>query len=199
MQTKAVLSAFQKNCASEAIPNTLTALRHDPLVWKMLPLLDLDGYAQRQAGKETAEAWAPASLALFALETDLNADGLRREPLMVLDGNLQRRALAVFEETLRTGREPADLKEAGLLALALRERRRKTRSWAGLTDDLMLKSGLNPERMVGIWKSALACLYTLIPDRSELLKALLDKETGVGMEWCIHILLSNPWKRPKLY
>ncbi|GAP14828.1 Flp pilus assembly protein TadD, contains TPR repeats [Longilinea arvoryzae] len=192
MQTKAVLSSLKNSCDSKSIPETLIALRHDPLVWKILPQLDLEQYAQRQAEKQTVEPWCPANLALFALETDLNADSLRREPLTVLDGNLQRRALAVFEETLRTGREPADLKEAGLLALALRERRRKTRSWTGLTDDLLIKSGLGQERMAGIWESALACLYTLIPDRDEILKALLDKNPVVGMGWCLHILLSNP-------
>ncbi|TLN10487.1 hypothetical protein FDZ74_10755, partial [bacterium] len=192
MQTKAVLSALQKYCDAKNLPDTLAALRHDPLVWNVLPQFDFDRYAQWQIEKHSAGPWTPASLALFALETELTVEALGREPLMVLDGNLQRRALAVFEETLRTGRAPADLREAGLLALALRERRRKMRSWAGMNDDLTLKGDLAAERVEEIWRSALACLYTIIPDRGELLKALLQDHSLRGMGWCIHIVLSNP-------
>lgn len=193
MQTKAVLSALQKYCDARVLPQTLTALRHDSLVWEALAKFDFDGYGRRQAEKQGDDLWTPAGVALFALETELTAEGLRREPMAMLEGNLLRRALAVFEETLRTGRRPADLREAALLALALRERRRKMRSWVGLGSDLTLKGELaNDARIEPIWNSALACLYGLIPDRAEFLKALLADHPARGMGWCIHILLCNP-------
>lgn len=192
MQTKAILSELQKYCDSENIPDTLTALRHDPLVWKILSQFDFDRYTSWQTDKRVAEPWMPANLALFTLEADLTAESLRKEPLMMLDGNLLRRALAMFEEILRTGREPADLKDACLLALALRERRRKTRSWSGLNEDLRLNGSLDPNQTEKIWESVLACLYGMVPDRNELLIALLANNPVMGMGWCIHIILSNP-------
>ncbi|HWQ05366.1 MAG TPA: tetratricopeptide repeat protein [Longilinea sp.] len=192
MQTKTILTALQKFCNPNTIPQTLTALRQDALLWSALSQMDLEGYVQSRSEISNADLWAPASLALYAIGADYAVENLSREPMTVLDGNLQRQALAVFEETLRTGREPIDLREAGLLALALRERRRKTRSWSGISNDLTIKGELSPERTVQIWNCALSCLYRIIPDGGELLKALITENLTKGMGWCIHILLSNP-------
>ncbi len=192
MQTNSLISALQKFCNPSLIPQTLTAFRQDALVWSALSQMDLEGFVHAQSNLSDADLWSPASLALFAIGADVSVDNLRREPLAVLDGNLQRRALAVFEETLRTGRDPIDLREAGLLALALRERRRKTRSWAGINNDLTLKGELSSDRIEQVWKCALSCLYKIISDGDELLAALLTDNPKKGMGWCIHILLGNP-------
>lgn len=192
MQTNSLISALQKFCNPNLIPQTLTALRQDALVWSALSQMDLADYVNSQSNLTDADFWTPASLALFAIGADYTVESLACEPMAVLDGNLQRRALAVFEETLRTGREPIDLREAGLLALALRERRRKTRSWAGINNDLTIKGELSSDRIEQVWKCALACLYRIIPDRGDLLEGLLTDNPEKGMGWCIHILLSNP-------
>lgn len=192
MQTNSILSALQKFCNPGEIPQILTALRQEALVWSALPQMDLDGYANAQSKSSDADLWTPAGLALYGIGADFTAKSLSSEPMAVLDGNLQRRALAVFEETLRTGREPIDLREAGYLALALRERRRKTRSWAGINNDLTIKGELSSDRIEHVWSCALSCLYRIIPDGGDLLGALLADNPVRGMGWCIHILLSNP-------
>lgn len=192
MQSITVLSALQKHCNPKNLPVTLTALRHDPLIWEYAAQTDFDRYVQWLAEKHSTLSWSPASLTTFELDTDLSVEGLRKEPMSLLDGNLQRQALAVFEETLRTGRAPLDLREAGLLALALRERRRKIRSWNGVSGDLAIKGGLGTDHIEQVWKTALACLYGMISDPNELLKTLFTGSPESGMAWCIHVVLANP-------
>lgn len=192
MQSQAVILALQKSCDPKNIPDTLVALRHDRLVWQFLQGCDFDKYAQWLLDNGAAGAWSTANLALFVLDADLSAQQLAKEPMCILDGNLQRQALAYFEETLRTGKAPADLKEAGLLALALRERRRKMRSWTGLTQDLTLQSKFLADTMARIWDGALTCLAGMVPDRNELLRTLWADRTDQAADWCIQIVLGNP-------
>mgnify|MGYP001766200154 CR=1 FL=1 len=192
MQSQAVISALQKSCDPKNLPDTLVALRHDRLAWQFLCECDFDKYSQWLLENGAAGAWSPANLALFVLDADLSAQQLSKEPMCILDGNLQRRALAFFEETLRTGKAPIDLKETGLLALALRERRRKMRSWSGLAQDLTIQSKLLADPLARIWDGALTCLAGMVPDRNELLRALWTEKTDQAANWCIQIVLGNP-------
>ncbi len=192
MQSQAVILALQQSCEPKNLPDTLSALRHDRLVWEYLHRCDFDRYSQWLLENDAAKSWSPANLVLFSLNADLSARQLSKEPMCVLDGNLQRRALAFFEETLRIGKPPVDMQEAGLLALALRERRRKMRSWQGLNQDLAMNNNCSSDQLVRIWGSALTCLYGMIPDQDGLLRVLRDCKDLPSMEWCIQVVLGNP-------
>ncbi|MEJ5203398.1 MAG: tetratricopeptide repeat protein, partial [Anaerolineales bacterium] len=87
---------------------------------------------------------------------------------------------------------PASLSEAGLLALALRERRRLTRSWTGLAQELS-KNLSGDQLPISIWKSVLGCLYGYVSDPLDMLRSLLVEWKGMGAYALVsHALLSNP-------
>jgi len=77
------------------------------------------------------------------------------------------------------------LSQAGLLALALRERRRVVGSWNGLAGELLNTSRLTantqaqprnrielPPSFFSTWSTPIACLYGLIPDPEDMLLSL---------------------------
>ena len=90
------------------------------------------------------------------------------------------------------GAGPSTLEEAALLALALRERRRRAGNWSGITAEIQLRTGLAGDIHSG-WRTAIAILNALVPDPDELLKNLLPHQTGrQSFEWAVHAHLCQP-------
>ena len=129
---------------------------------------------------------------MLALNDAHPADALRAEPLIPLGQSLQERALQAYQATQRTGRAPATLREAGLLALTLRERRRLTGTWSGLLQEILprqVQAGI----LGPVWRTPLACLYGIVPDPEEMLRALLVKNaTATSFDWVTLAQLSQP-------
>ncbi|RPJ44439.1 MAG: hypothetical protein EHM21_10240, partial [Chloroflexi bacterium] len=175
----------------------LTALRQDPLVWQSLEQPEFLQAALEQAGSQI-QCWSPGRLALLALNETRPTEALRAEPMLPLGPALQERALQAYQAAQRSGKSPASLKEAGLLALALRERRRLTGTWTGLLQELLPKqnaadSTSQVSTALAVWRSSLACLYGLIPDPEEMLRSLLPKNPArIPFEWIAAAQLSQP-------
>src|SRR5512133_1257031 len=117
------------------------ALRQDPLVWPSLEQADFFQAALERLGSPV-QRWSPARLALLALGYKHPLEALRSEPLPVLEPALQELALQAYQSAQHTNKPPASLREAGLLALALRERRRLTGSWSGLLQEISPRTGV---------------------------------------------------------
>ena len=138
----------------------LALLRQDDLVWAAFAD---DGFAQKAldvCGGQV-NAWSPGVLALVALDEQQIANHLTVEPMQPLEASLRQKAVRAYEDSRKKGCGPTDLREAGLLGLALRERRRYTGSWIGLPAELLTApSGVKaiPPRT---WNAALACLVGL--------------------------------------
>jgi tetratricopeptide (TPR) repeat protein len=111
---------------------------------------------------------------------------LRALPLSPLNTALQHKALRAYE-TLAHSHSPQSglltLPQAGLLALALRERRRLTGSWKGLPEDL-------PAEHPDPWLTPLACLYGLVPDPLEFMATLVIQPAHYKL--ALGILLCQP-------
>ena len=123
--------------------NVIAALRHDPLVWGSLEndeliarLASLDG--------ENLSLWSPANLALINHWLRFEFSELIACPMVPLPEPIYQKALQAYEEMLRSGGKSNSLVAAGLSALALRERRRKTGSWQGLIQELTAIDLLRP-------------------------------------------------------
>jgi tetratricopeptide (TPR) repeat protein len=172
-------------------PRVIAALRQDALVWAGLQQGDFFKHALRFAGGNL-DRWRPGSLAVMAVDPDLVPEDLVVEPMQGIDGDLQQRSFQLFEELLRTGRLPGSLVEAGLLALALRERRRLTQTWYGLVHDLTPRVAGEEIAFGALWASPITCLFSLVPDGMELLKALQPWQHANPMErLTIQAILAN--------
>ncbi len=167
----------------------LAALRSDKLVWRTL---ESEGFTGRalSALSDNMRLWNPANLALISLDEEKLIGKLAGEPMPSLESSLRQRAIRLYETLRRKDQPPATLAEAGLVALALRERRRLTGSWNGLVEELVAKQGNSSAR---IWSTALACLAGMVPDVARLLNAILSSGKSAGVvDWAVHLLLCTP-------
>lgn len=169
----------------------LSALRQDSLVWQSLEDPDFFSAVLECAGSQPA-LWSPGHLALLALGDSRTPEVLSAGTMPLLGQPLQEKALSMYQYAQRTGTPPASIRDAGLLALALRERRRLTGSWHGLLQEILPKPG-QPESFYSIWGTPLAVLYSLVPDPEEMLRNLLPKTAlRVPVEWITHTQLCQP-------
>lgn len=169
----------------------VASLRQDALVWSEL---ERENCFERLSIHldQSLIVWSPGALALKILDFPMAVNVLSDPGYIPLEKPWRERCLRAYELTLRTLTPPTSLGEAGLLALALRERRRLTRSWTGLAQEL--SKNLTGEAIpVSVWKTALACLYAYISDPLEMLGSLLVEWKGSdGYALISHALLSNP-------
>ena len=173
-------------------PWVIAALRQDPVIWGYLISSESQTvWAAISEEHLPAQDWSPADLALKALGYPVPAQVLRSLPMQPIENTLRQRAARAFEA--HTQDRPAvldvpltetGLAEAGLIALALRERRRMTGTWNGLAVELAVQ----PLRT---WYTPLACLYALIPDPLALLEAVILPATHEAYALVLHMVLSQ--------
>lgn len=186
--------------SSSESPLVLSALRQEPLVWQSLQNREflqaaVERSSVRAGGTSEAGFWTPARLALLALGDPRPVDALRAEPMAVLGPSLQELALQAYQNMQRTGQPPATLRDAALLALTLRERRRLTGAWTGMIGEILPREGDKTKLAVAerMWRAPLAILYGLIPDPEEMLRSLLCKNAPhAAFAWAVHAQLCQP-------
>ena len=202
MPANEFLRQLDRNLSPEDVALVTAAMRQDSLVWDSLMQPSFATQALNRLGSAPG-VWNPGRLGLLALGDPLEQDALRSDPLAALPAALQEKALQVYQYTQRTGAVPSALRDACLLALALRERRRLTGSWAGLLDEILPRTQSEDAHPFVVWRTALACLYTLVPDPDAMLKALLPKSalkessgartTGnTAFDFVVHTRLCQP-------
>ncbi len=192
MQPALFLTEIERALSPTDAPIVLTALKQDLLVWSAL---QQPGYVRSIFSDDCSNisAWTPASLALKPLGDRVRLSELACDHIPGIEGSLRKQAIELLEATIKTGTAVEKLTDAGLLALALRERRRKLQSWRGIYDALISMKTKGSQQLFEVWRTPLACLFTIIPDEKDLLTALLPQnQLHPAMEWISHILLSNP-------
>jgi tetratricopeptide (TPR) repeat protein len=200
-----------KEALNEAeISWVIAALRQDKTIWEGL---QESHTIQRSLWQSeiTPTHWSPALLSLLAEdETRFEAiqlvEALRSDLNHPLDAGLKKKSASVYETTIQERRKgllglshanpEAALARGGLLALALRERRKLIGSWDGIPRELV-KNGSNGDKYstlsVKAWETAAACLYGLLPDPHEMLAAFIAPGGPPGgYILALHALLSNP-------
>ncbi len=135
----------------------VSAFRAEPLAWHFLESTpDLEEWLT--FASDDLSRWQPGVLALFSLDPTLPEQDLTDLEIN-LPAELNDRVANSFEMTRLTGLEPTNLPDAALLALHLREFRRKEGSWDALSGDLLSGKGRLP-----VWRTAFAVLPQLVPD-----------------------------------
>lgn len=197
MPSADLLELLSISLPEEGIPVVLSALKRDPLVWEAV---QDNLFLQRMNSDQLiTEDWQPANLVLKILNSRMELNALKGDHFPSVEPSIRKKALETFESLLRTYSKPQDLKEAGLIALALRERLRKTQTWLGLLDELRSLNLKNKNTLIEVWKTPLLCLFGMVPDREELLKSMLCKDNfSLSKVWITHILLGNPLDEQEL-
>ncbi|MCL4560255.1 MAG: tetratricopeptide repeat protein [Chloroflexi bacterium] len=195
MQLTSFLADLKQIIPQDDFGPVIAGLRQDPLVWQALSQPEILAQAVENADG-LSKLWNPATLSLIFLGKIIPLENLRSLPLLPISTDLRQRAARTYEETIKTSAAPKSLGEAGLLALALRERRRLTDSWQGLVDELQFTPANPSLNCWGLWHTPLACLYAMSPDPVDLLKALLPDSASYRIPEQValaqHAILSNP-------
>lgn len=192
MQPAEILVELRRVLSPADAPSVLAALTEDKLVWESLQQPE---FLHSILSEESTmpSSWSPAALALRPLGNRVSFADLTAEHIPGIEVTLRKQALEILESSLRNGQSAGNLTQAGLQALALRERRRKTQSWRGFLVELTSVQGKSPSGLVSLWQTPLACLYGMIPDKWDLLESLLPQDgMHPAIEWISHIILSNP-------
>ncbi len=179
----------------------ISALRQDPNVWESLRQPAIALKMLETAGMDI-RLWNPAALFLIQLNNPEATGDLLQETLHVgsslysLSPDLRKKSVLEYEKAYRSCLPPANLEQAGLIALALRERRRMKGSWLGLGDEIRIEEDEEGKQLFNIWQSPMACLFAMIPDPKDLLSAILPPVTGDlprnVLALVLHVILSNP-------
>jgi tetratricopeptide (TPR) repeat protein len=193
MQSSFLLSGLETRYPVQVSARVVASLRQDNLVWSALEDEELYQRAM-EAERGNPLFWSPANLGLILLGGDMKAEVLSSPQMPGVDSGLRQQAVRTYEEVIRRGTPPTHLREATLIALALRERRKATGNWNGLTNELLFNGTQGKQVNSRMWKTALAIVWGLIPDANDLLGVLLKtREIKTAAEWVLHCILTTPF------
>lgn len=185
MQPIQIITSLKRCFSIQEASAIIRSLRYDPLIWETV---QDDAFFNSVLSQENlqVEDWNPANLAFSHIHFDLKASELREAPLRSVESSYRRQATLEYQQFLQTTDSPLSLDSVGLLALALRERRRVKGNWSDLAQELFK----GPAELEFLrWRTPLACLLTIIPDPAELLWEIGNEN---NQDLILHILLSNP-------
>ena len=195
MRPVEIIELIQQQVAEDERSMVLTRLRQDALIWSSLQdenILEKIWSHSQLRGEFSLSEWSPAQLVFSILDIPTDPEENSQKGLMLIDESVLRRALYVYEEWAKTPAIPGTLEEAGLLAIALREKRRLKMDWDQLFEVIAAKIPSNLDA-AKVLRSPLTILYGFVVDPSELLQALVRQRTILPyFELVSHILLSNP-------
>ncbi|MEK6255986.1 MAG: tetratricopeptide repeat protein, partial [Chloroflexota bacterium] len=183
-----IIDQLQNHFPEDEFSWLLSALREDKAVWDILQDTSFLDATFKDMGTELSR-WSPASLALKLIDPSISIDNLTQADFSAIPTSISTQAADFYEEFIYNSsgaKKSISLKEAGLLALALRERRRLVGSW----DNLESEMNVVPAQE---WKTAIACLYGMLPKPEELLESLVNiKPHSSYLQLALHAVLSSP-------
>ncbi len=170
MKTNETIFRLRKKIPDPQLADIVRAFSREPLVWQAIQIPEVIDRAVEILNGNGSK-WSPGNLALVCLDVNFTSLELNSEPPLYLDPELKRAALEAYEN-YRGENCPliSQLSEAGLVALAIRERFRILGTWDGIFQEL----DTFPIQNLGI---ILTCLLAYIPDPDSLV-VLLASERG---------------------
>lgn len=182
-----IIPELKKILPEASWPWVIPALQEDPLVWEALSAYrDIFRVDELQKIIHMPEDCSPASLALTLLNYPAQPASLRSLPLLPIDNRFSPLLEDIDSKLVET------LNVAGLQALSLRQLRYQSGSWDDWSHELW-----------SACKTTLSCLYGIVPDQLDLLRAIVPTEASgdqfssqqiKAYQALIHIILSNPLK-----
>ena len=192
MTTIKLLTKLRESLPAQEACWVSSALSTDPLVWACLPHIQLsDDGLEFEPGNY--KKWSPARMALRTLNGSTTPEDLTPDLTKPPEIDLLQMSLKYFSETRRLSRAPKTIAEAGLLAISLRQHWRLANTWKGLLNQLTSDGSEPDANCIGVWSSAIACLYGMVPDPVEMLRSLFSRRPPmISYSLVTHAVLSNP-------
>lgn len=173
------------------------ALQQDPLVWQFANNEE-ESLPYFETAATDLAAFTPAACAVWLIKKRNEIELVDLAQIeSTLPNPVRQIAGKAFESTFNAGLPPADLYTAGLLALALRERRKIKGNWDGIADEILIKRGeAATQKNVLIWQTVFSILLSLSPDFIELILDFIqtksEQKAKTGAHLLVHAVLSNP-------
>ena len=192
MQSSELINTLRKIIPSSDSKNIISALRQDPLVWESL-LDDTFFLLVKGQAEIKPTIWTPAELASLAINNPPKNSDMDDESAKIQNLELERSVSEEYKKAISTGEVPTSLRQAGLIAKGLLEKHVGGVPWFELCKEITPKSSMTVEHAYRLWRTPLAILYGLLPDKMAFLQALIpERGSKTSFEWISHIILANP-------
>ena len=203
MPLEVLLGLIRKKFSPSEGQALVSSLQQDPLLWQFVQDEEYSlSYIQNSSND--LKLFKPGIIAARLIVKDPN-DPIKfiSECDTPLPDDLKTKAIQAFETVINTGLPPADLSTAGLVAFALRENRIKNGNWQGISQDIFIKSRQQGIRkLLQIWRTPFACLFSLCPDFDDIVDELFNSENEnvifASVPVVIHSFLANALEKPEL-
>lgn len=169
----------------------------DPLVWQFVQNEE-KSLPYFESAHNKLYAFAPGSIAEWLIEQEMDLSLPEVKDLsQKLPDAVRQRAAKTFQTIINTGLPPMDLLSAGLLALALRERRVIEKSWKGISDEILTsqKPAMTLKHYQA-WRTPFSCLFTFCPDIDQAIADFIGSPRPHTLKTAIplflHAFLANP-------
>ena len=179
--------------ASPSAADVFKTIYLDPLLFRAFEESDAIEKCKTACGTEP-ENWTVLRIGLALSNVSLSEQDLTQEPLQPLAADLRQKVSTYYQKTSRNPGCVTSVEDAVMLSIALRERRRLTESWSGLSKEIthnFTVSQFNPED----WISAFAMTLEMGVDKDGLQEEISLFSTTLGeMEYFVflsRILLSK--------
>ncbi len=197
MSIEVLLDLIRQRFSASEGKTLIKSLQQDPLVWQFLQDEEKSLSFFKEMPNDVTN-FTPGRMALWLIgKSQDETIGLLNTYDEALPPKTRQRAGKAFETLLNTGLPPADLQTAGLLALALRERRVLQGSWQGLADEIFTnRSKQAIKKNIQVWQTPFACLAPICPDFDKFTgeftqdKNVANSATAIPV--FIHAFLANP-------
>lgn len=193
MEAADLLIQLKHTIQSTSAADVFKAIYQDPFILQALNDQDTFQKVAEICGTDPY-AWSPAQISLAASENPLTLDQIKATPLEPFSAEIRQQITAFYQKVLLNEGAISTLTEALSVALAMRERRRLTDSWKGLTKEIT-RNFSTGAFMENHWQTSLAILYGLVPDETGLFTELMHLNgylsTGEFSRLMLHILILN--------
>jgi len=166
METGELLLELKNYLPADQIGNVVRSIHQDALLWDTVTGVDFLANFSEFAGSNSTK-WNIGQYCLHSIEYP-EPDSISKEPLSPLPPEIRQQTSSTYQKAVKSGTPPITLSEAGLLALALRERYRLTGSWSGMVDEITRS---NSSRIFSptCWKTPFAIIYSWFNQSPEIL------------------------------
>ena len=154
------LSEIQLVLPTAETPRVISALREDAVVWSALPDPDLIKRAIAYCN-DNPKKWNPGILALLALSKPYEFGEMSEGLVEFLAVKYKSTANDKLEEFIRDPGLILNIEDAGILALAIREKFLRQGSWEEVVDWLSPEINITDQK-ISSWHTIFACLYGII-------------------------------------
>ena len=172
-----IILDLRKTFSESILPWVVSSLRHDEVIWQSLQDPAFRLIIIEKAGTNP-ENWLPGYLSLIANNIPIPSNSQSHHAIDAEITCVAANALDLWKTSLP--QNAIRIEQAGLIAIALRNRFELEGSWDWLINEI--KSHLNND-----WQTPLVCLYSLCSEPMSYLQALIHNH-----ELFLHVFLSNP-------